>query len=75
MTRLSARDLSEELGKHFAGTPDTRVRAALRLGEQALDLFLATLPRGTTRRRARTIMQRNRHPGRRRSKVAGAPDA
>lgn len=75
MARLAARGLSEEVGKHFAGTPSARVETALRLGEQALDLFLAASPRGMTRRRARAIMQRNRHPGRRRSAVAGVPEA
>ncbi len=75
MAKLGARDLSAEIGKHFAGTPLQRLRAALRLGEEAVDLFLATLPAGTTRRQARAIMQRNRHRGRRRSKVANPSGA
>ena len=70
MTRLAERDLCEEVRKHFAGTAATRVAAALRLGEQALALFLATLPPGTTRREARAMMQRKRHPGRRRARLA-----
>ena len=75
MARLPRRDLSEELDKHFAGTAQGRVQTALRLGEQALDLFLATLPAGTTRQRARAMLQRNRHPGRQRSTVTDASDA
>jgi hypothetical protein len=75
MARLAERTLREELGKHFAGTADARVEAALRLGEQALDLFQATLPPGTTRQQARAMMQRNRHPGRRRARLADPSDA
>ena len=75
MARLARRDLSEEVRKHFAGTAQARVRTALRLGEQALDLFLGTLPPGTTRQRARVLLQRNRHPGRQPSRVARASDA
>lgn len=67
MAKLPPRDLRAELAEHGRGTPAQRVRDVLRIGEQALDLFLATLPEGTTRARARAMMQRNRHPGRRRS--------
>lgn len=74
MATLGARDLPATIAKHFAGTPRQRVRSALRLGEEILDLFLATLPVGTTRRHARALMQRNRHPGRRPSKVASVPE-
>jgi len=74
MGRLARRDLSEEVRKHFAGTAQARVRTALDLGRQALDLYLASLPRGTTRRRARTLLQRHRQIGRRRSAVVRACD-
>ena len=38
MAKLPRRDLRAELAKHFWGTPTARVRAALRLGDEALDL-------------------------------------
>ena len=69
MASLPARDLEAELAKHFKGTPESRVREALRLGREALDAFLATLPPGTTPAEARAILRRNKHRGRRPSKV------
>ena len=50
---------------YLTGTPEERVRTVLRLGDELLDLFLATLPAGTTRASARRLMQRNTHRGRR----------
>lgn len=72
MARLPPRDRCAEVAKHFHGTPANRVLAVLRLGEDALDLFLATLPAGTSRADARALMQRNRHRGRQRSAVIHA---
>lgn len=72
MTRVPLRDLRAEVAKHFRGTPQAGMAAALRLGEQALDLFLATLPAGTTRAEARARMRRTAQYGRRRSAVVRA---
>ncbi len=69
MAQLPPRDLEHELHKHFWGTPEERIRAALRLGEEMLALFLSTLPPGTTREEARRIAQRNRNRGRHPSAV------
>ena len=55
--------------QHVWGTPSERMTGVLRLGNRALDLFLSTLPAGTSRARARVIMQRNASRGRRFSKV------
>lgn len=73
MSTLPTRDLKDELAKHFKGTPDSRVREALRLGEEALDAFMRTLPPGTTRAEAREILSRNKNRGRTPSKVMEAP--
>lgn len=54
---------------HAWGNPIQRIAAVRRLGEQALDLYWSTLPSGTTRARARLIMQRNARRGRRPSAV------
>jgi hypothetical protein len=69
MTELPERCLSTEVAKHFRGTPGSRIEAALRLGRNVLDLFLATQPPGTSRHAARLILQRNTHRGRRPSAV------
>ncbi|MFN8643226.1 MAG: hypothetical protein U0802_16790 [Candidatus Binatia bacterium] len=69
MSRLGRRDLQAEIDKHFLGTPAARAGAALRLGDEALELFRATLPASVPRAEARAIMRRNAHPGRRRSPV------
>ncbi len=67
--RLPKRDLAVEVAKHFKGTPQERVADALRAGEEALQLFLATLPAGTPREAALDILRRNKHRGRRPSRV------
>lgn len=67
--RLPKRDLAAEVAKHFKGTPEERVADALRAGEEALQLFLATLPAGTPRTAALDILRRNKHRGRRPSRV------
>jgi hypothetical protein len=56
--------LQAEVAKHFKGTPESRVREALRLGEDALDAFMQALPPGTTREEAREILSRNKNRGR-----------
>jgi len=63
------RDLAGEAGKFFRDSPESRLADALRVDPLALNLFLAGLPKGTTReeaaRRARLIT----HAGRRVSRV------
>jgi hypothetical protein len=56
------------------GSAAQRVDLVRRLGEQALDLYLSTLRVGTSRARARQIMQRNARRGRRASAVIAALD-
>jgi hypothetical protein len=73
MPTLPRRDLSAEVAKHFRGTPDERFRAAVRLGGEMLDAFLATLPPGTDRETARDLLRRNKNRGRRRSPLMEAP--
>ncbi|MBI1818243.1 MAG: hypothetical protein HYR72_24950 [Deltaproteobacteria bacterium] len=68
MTKLPARDLDAEVAKHFHGTPAERIQLALRLGQEALQLFMATLPPGTTIVEARDRLRRNKHRGRRPSR-------
>jgi hypothetical protein len=70
--RLPARDLKAEAAKHFRGTPEERLLLAWRLGREALELFLATLPPGTTRADARRILERNKCRGRRPSRLMEA---
>ena len=48
---------------------------AARLGEEALTLFLAMQPAGMSREEAREILRRNKHRGRRPSRVMDAPRA
>ncbi len=69
MSSSPQRDLKAEVAKHFKGTPESRVRDALRLGEEALDAFLQALPPGTSREQAREILSRNKNRGRCPSKV------
>ena len=69
MARLPRRDLAAEVAKHFRGTAEERVLLALDLGQRALDVFLATLPPGTTRVQAAAITRRNKQRGRRPSGV------
>jgi hypothetical protein len=73
MGSLPPRDLQAEIAKHFKGTPEERLREALRLGKAELDTFLATLPPGTTRAEARDILRRNKHRGRRPSRLMDGP--
>lgn len=70
MARLPRRDLASEASKHFHGTAEERMLAARRLGEEALDLYLASQPPGVTREQARRLLQRNKNRGRRPSTVA-----
>jgi hypothetical protein len=72
MALLPPRDLDQEVAKHFQGTPEERMRLALRLGQEALKLFHATLPPGTTLAEAREILRLNKQRGRRPSKVMEA---
>jgi hypothetical protein len=69
---LPPRDLRAEISRQFRGTPEKRILQAWRLGREALDLFLATLPPGTSRAEARRLMQRNTHRGRRPSRAFDA---
>jgi hypothetical protein len=69
MAVFPARDLDQEVAKHFQGTPEERILLALRLGREALELFHATLPPGTSLDEAREILRRNKHRGRRPSAV------
>lgn len=72
MSSLPPRDLTTEVAKHFQGTPESRVRDALRLGEEALDAFMQALPPGTSREEAREILSRNKNRGRTPSKLMEA---
>jgi hypothetical protein len=69
MACLPRRDLAAEVAKHFRGTAEERVLLALDLGQQALDVFLAALPPGSTRLQAAAIARRNKRRGRRPSEV------
>ena len=62
--RLPRRDLHAEIAKHFKGSAEERIRLALGLGRQALTVFLALQPPGTTLRQAREQLRRNKHRGR-----------
>ena len=73
MALLPPRDLQQEVDKHFHVTPGERMLLALRLGREALEVFHATLPPGTTLDEAREILRRNKQKGRRPSKVMEAP--
>lgn len=67
--QLRRRDLAAEVAKHLRGTPAQRCVEAERLGEEALRLFLATQPPGTSRAEALATLRRNKHRGRQRSRV------
>ena len=75
MSRFAPRDLASEAAKHFQGTPGERILQAARLGEEALALFLAMQPRAMSRAEAREILRRNKHRGRRPSRVMETPRA
>ena len=70
---LSGRDLAAEVARHFLGTPAERMEVARRAGERALQLLLATLPKGTTRDEALVLLRRNKARGRRRSRWRDEP--
>jgi hypothetical protein len=72
MRGTARRDLAEEAAKHFQGTVTSRLRTARRLGRRALDLFRATLPKGTSIREARRQIEAVKRRGRRRSAVIEA---
>ncbi len=72
MAQLPPRDLQAEVQRHFWGTPEQRVLASLRLGEQMLDVFLATQPPGMSREQARRLLQRNHNRGRQHSAAIDA---
>ncbi len=75
MSQLVRRDLASEAAKRFQGTPGERIIQAARLGEEALTLFLAMQPGDMSRAEAREILRRNKHRGRRPSRVMDAPRA
>ncbi len=70
--RLPRRSIDDLVAKHFQGTPEQRVVQAWRLGREALEIFLATQPPGTTREEALRILRRNTHRGRRPSRAMDA---
>lgn len=67
------RDLASETEKFFHGTPESRLAEALRPDDLALDLFLATLPEGTSREEAARRARLLTHAGRRASRVMEQP--
>ena len=69
MSVLPTRNIDSEAAKHFLGTPAERLEQALRLGRDAVRLFLATQPSGTSEVEAREILRRRKNAGRRPSRV------
>ena len=69
MNIFPRRDLDQEASKHFQGTPQERLLLALRLGREALKLFMATLRPGTSEDEAQNMLRRLKHRGRRPSRV------
>ncbi len=69
---LPPRDVAFELSKHFRHTPEERFVLALRLGREALDLYMAARPAGTSLSEARDQLRRNKHRGRRSSALMEA---
>ncbi len=69
MATLPVHDLEAEVAKHFQGTPEERILGALRLGQETVALFLASLPEGTKAAEARAILRRNKNRGRQQSLV------
>jgi len=67
------RDLAAEREKHFEGTHEERVRTAFALGASLFEMYLRTLPRGTTRAEAEDLVRRQTHRGRRPSRVMDLP--
>jgi hypothetical protein len=72
MALLPPRDLQAEINKHFRGTAEERILVALRLGNEAVELFRACSP-DIPADQVRVTLQRNKHRGRRPSAVAGTP--
>jgi hypothetical protein len=71
--RKPGRDLASEAAKFFRGTPESRLAEALRPDDLALDLYLAGLPKGTTREEAARRARLLTHAGRRASRVMDLP--
>jgi hypothetical protein len=71
--RRSGRGLASEAAKFFRGTPESRLAEALRPDDLALDLYLATLPEGTSREEAARLARLATHAGRRVSRVMDLP--
>jgi len=69
------RDLDAEVAKFFKGTPDERVARALRLGRRGVDVFLASLPPGTSRSVAAEMLRARTRSARRPSATVGATRA
>jgi len=69
------RDLDAEVAKFFKGTPDERVARALRLGRRGVDVFLASLPPGTSRSVAAEMLRARARTARRPSTTGGASRA
>jgi hypothetical protein len=69
------RDLDAEVAKFFKGTPDERVARALRLGRRGVDVFLASLPPGTSRAVAAEMLAARKRSARRPSAALGATRA
>ena len=69
-TATARRDLAAEFAKHFKGTPEERLAAALRVEPLPLDLFLSTLPPGTSREE---LARLRTNAGRRYSRVMENP--
>jgi hypothetical protein len=69
---LPDRDLKSEAAKHFKGTPAERFELARRLGREALELFMAAHPE-MSRSEAREELRRQKHAGRRPSRVIDGP--
>jgi len=68
-SRYFRRDLAAEAAKHFKGSAEERILAALEAGEMALALFRSSLPPGTPVEEARRRLQRATHGGRRPSRA------
>lgn len=74
MRRLAfSRDLAAEVARFFRGTPEGRLAEALRVDPFALDLYLAALPKGTSRAEAARRARLLTHAGRRPSHVMELP--
>jgi hypothetical protein len=66
---LPPRSIETEAAKHFQGTAAETLEQALRLGREALCLFLASQPAGTSEAQAPEILRRRKQMGRRPSHV------